>query len=246
MSSFHQSSQISLYSTPPHECTYLPELRATTLFLDPNFPKNIHLYSFLSQQGFRRSGEHLYRPRCENCEACISVRLPVAEFRPRRIQKRIWEKNRDLRVRPVAPVYRKEHYDLYCRYIESRHKGGGMDDPSPEAYMQFLTSTWSDTLFYEFRLEDGQLLAVAVVDQLIDGLSAVYNFFEPAVVKRSLGSYIVLWEIREAEHLNLDFIYLGYWIENCRKMQYKEQYQPLEYFHHGYWLRTPPQTTEDD
>lgn len=232
----YHSHQINLFSTPPHECSYLPDHRATTIFLDPYFPKDARLYSLLSEQGFRRSGEHLYRPQCENCRACISVRVPVNELRPRRRFRRIWDKNRDLSVRPVAPVYRKEHFQLYCEYLAHRHKGGGMDDPTPESYMQFLTSTWSETLFYEFRL-GSRLLAVAVLDQLENALSAVYTFFSPHYPRRSLGHYAILWEIREAERLGMDWLYLGYWIDGCEKMQYKDDYQPLEYYANGLWFR---------
>ncbi|OQW91562.1 MAG: arginyltransferase [Beggiatoa sp. IS2] len=227
-------THFNLYATPPHECSYLPERQATTVFMDPRFPKDIFLYETLSEHGFRRSGEHLYRPHCHGCSACIPVRIPVQTFTLRRIQRRIWEKNKDLIVTATTHAFELEHFNLYYRYLESRHKGGGMDNPTPEGYLQFLTSAWSDTVFYEFRLKR-QLLAVAVVDYLGSSLSAIYTFFDPAYSSRSLGVYAVLWEIEEARRMQFDWIYLGYWIKECKKMSYKAEYQPLEYYWQGHW-----------
>ncbi len=238
MRPFLQHQPLNLYATPPHECSYIPGTQATTLLLDPHLRKDQPLYNRLSAQGFRRSGEHLYRPHCQHCLACESVRIPVWEFQLRRVQKRIYNKNSDLSIRACAPVYRSEHFQLYCRYIAERHRGGGMDDPTPDAYMQFLTSHWSETCFYEFRL-DGKLLMVAVVDLFNQGLSAVYSFFDPSAhyASRSLGSYAVLFEIQEARRLELNWLYLGYWIKNSPKMHYKINYQPLEHYVQGEWIR---------
>jgi arginine-tRNA-protein transferase len=228
--------QFNLYATPPHECSYLSDRQATTVFIDPRFPKDTILYETLSQHGFRRSGEHLYRPHCYHCEACIPVRIPVWAFEPRRSQRRIWKKNQDLAVTAVASVFKQEHFNLYCLYLAARHRGGGMDSPTPESYIQFLSSDWSDTVFYEFRL-NRQLLGVAVVDLLESGTSAVYTFFDPAYPARSLGVYAILWEIEETKRLQLDWLYLGYWIRECRKMNYKTEYNPLEHYQHGVWQR---------
>lgn len=135
-----------------------------------------------------------------------------------------------MEVSTVGNQFKLEHFDLYCRYLEARHRGGGMDNPTPESYMQFLTSRWADTLFYEFRLHR-QLVAVAVVDIFETGLSAVYTFFDPNAYKRSLGAYAILWEIEETKRLQRHWLYLGYWIKSCRKMNYKIEYYPLEYYH---------------
>lgn len=233
-----QNTHFNLYATPPHQCSYLPTLQAMTVFIDPHFPKDTSLYNTLSQHGFRRSGEHLYRPHCHNCEACIPVRLPVRLFKPRRSQRRIWKKNQDLTVSAVAKQFNGEHFDLYCRYLAARHPGAGMDKPTPESYLQFLTSSWSMTVFYEFRWQR-QLLAIAVVDQFDKGLSAVYTFFDPDYPHRSLGVYAILWEIEQTQHLQLDWLYLGYWIKECQKMRYKIEYQPLEYYFNGRWQTFP-------
>ncbi len=220
--------------TPPHKCSYLSDRLATTVFAEPFLPDNDVVYSNLTKHGFRRSGEYLYRPYCQNCQDCISVRIPINSFKPRRIQKRIWKKNQDLQVIPVLPNFKQEHFDLYCRYVNTRHKGGNMDNPSPKEYMRFLTSSWSITVFYEFRLQT-QLVGLAVIDQVENSLSAVYTFFEPIYASRSLGVYAILWEIEESKRLNLEWLYLGYFIKNCQKMSYKTDYQPLEGFINNKW-----------
>lgn len=232
---FCQRPPLTLYVTPPHPCNYLPSRQAATVFLDPLHTKDAGIYGLLARQGFRRSGEHIYRPHCEACQACVPVRVPVAKFQPRRSQRRAWTKNQDVRVRQVKPVYRHEHFELYQRYLAARHPGGGMDaDKDPHHYMHFLTCRWADTCFYEFRLGK-KLLGVAVADRFENGLSALYNFFQPDYSARALGVYMALWEIQETARLGLDWLYLGYWIKDCRKMAYKTEYQPLEYYLHGEW-----------
>ncbi len=231
--------RLSFYATPPHDCNYLPDRSAITLFADPRFQKNTRLYSALADCGFRRSGEHLYIPHCESCCSCIPVRVPVREFKPSRNQRRNWKLNQHLIINKLDPVFNSEHYDLYEKYLLSRHRGGGMDNPSPESYMQFLTASWSSTCFYEMRLQDNGLVAVAVVDILDNALSAIYTFFDPDYAHLSPGRFAVLFQIAEAKKLGLRFVYLGYWIDKCKKMTYKDEYQPLEYYHHNGWFRDP-------
>jgi arginine-tRNA-protein transferase len=228
--------RLSFFATPEHECSYLPDRQAITLFADPNARFDNHMYSILAQYGFRRSGRHIYRPSCPACEACIPVRVPVDEFQPNRSQRRNWNRNHDLSVRELPSEFNAEHHVLYCKYIEDRHPAGGMDDPDPEKYMEFLTCEWSETRFIEFRL-NGQLASVAVVDELDSGFSAVYTFFDPALAKRGLGTYAILWEIEASRRQGLPWLYLGYWIEACPKMRYKMDYSPLEKFHQGCWNR---------
>ena len=139
-----------------------------------------------------------------------------------------------VQVSVVDTLYNDAHFALYQRYIRSRHGDGSMADPSPEQYRQFFTSVWSDTRYVEFRLE-GQLLAVAVIDLLRDGLSAVYSFFDPEYGQRGLGVYMVQWLIEETRRRGLSHLYLGYLVEACRKMAYKGHYRPLEIFHQGQW-----------
>ena len=230
---------LGFYATPPHACSYLSDRTAVTVFADPDFPKDRRLYTVLSQHGFRRSGEHIYRPHCPGCAACVPVRVPVHELRARRSQRRTLQRNADVQVTARPPVFHPEHFALYERYLASRHRGGGMDNPTPERYLEFLTSPWAETVFLEYRAPEG-VIAVSVVDVLDDGLSAVYTFFDPDLPRRSLGVLAVLREIEEARAMGLDYLYLGYWIEQSRKMSYKTEYQPLEYLVDGTWTREPP------
>lgn len=203
---------------------------------DPQFEQNKTSHTALSQQGFRRSGSFLYRPQCPTCNACIPVRVNSTAFKPSRTDKRCIKNNQDLQVIPTPARYSAEHYALYSCYLESKHPEGGMEDQGPEAYEQFFISEWADTVFYEFRL-GRQLLAVSVTDRLEDGLSAMYCFYDHRFPKRSLGTYSILWQLEQAKQQGLDWLYLGYWIDGCRKMQYKERYQPAEYFINGSWCQ---------
>ncbi|MGE0383558.1 MAG: arginyltransferase [Gammaproteobacteria bacterium] len=230
---------LAFYATPRYACSYLAGRDAVTLFADPSIPKTPDLYATLSAYGFRRSGEHLYRPRCPQCSACIPVRVPVADFVPTRGQRRTWTRNLDLRVQVRPPVFDPAHFDLYRRYLHGRHAGGGMDNPTSDSFLEFLTATWSRTEFVEFRL-DAKIVAVAVVDRLPNALSAVYTFFDPSLHARSLGRQAVLYQIDAARREGLPWLYLGYFIRDCRKMRYKDEYQPLEYYVDGHWTRHLP------
>lgn len=227
--------RLLLYATPAHECSYITEREAVTLFADPDHPKDPWLQALLAEQGFRRSGPHLYRPRCPNCSACEAVRLPLEGFRPSRSQRRTWQLNRDLDVTVLEQEFRQEHYELYVRYLTHRHAGGGMDDPTPAKYRDFLLCPWSQTRLVEFRL-DGELLAVAVSDRLPDALSAVYTYFAPEHAARGLGVNAILWQVEAARHAGLRWLYLGYAIDGCRKMDYKRLYRPQERLRDGNWV----------
>lgn len=152
--------------------------------------------------------------------------------------KKIIRRNQDIGVRAVSSHFRAEHYALYQRYIEQRHADGDMYPASVEQYQNFLNTDLDFARFYEFRLNE-QLLAVAVTDVLTSGLSAMYTFFEPEDTRRSLGRYAILWQIQESLRLNLPYVYLGYWVKDCRKMNYKTQYQPLEGFINDHWQLLP-------
>ena len=230
------SFRLPLFVTPAHECGYLPERSARSAFVDPSAPKSPELLSILSRHGFRRSGAHIYRPECPQCRACVALRVPVHEFRRRRCQRRVWRHNQDLRVVECDDRYREEHYRLYRRYISERHPGGNMDGATPEDYRSFLGGVWSETVFFEFRLGP-HLLAIAVSDRLSDALSAVYTFYDPDFEGRSLGTYCILWQIEAAKHAGHEWLYLGYWIEECRKMRYKEDFRPHERYIDGAWTR---------
>ncbi len=228
-------ARLKFYATQAHSCSYLPDEQATTLFLDPSQPMDVHVYADLSEMGFRRSGDHLYRPHCQHCNACVPARLPVAQFLPDRNQKRILKRNADLVVTSSKPRFTEEYFDLYQRYIEQRHADGDMFPPSRDQFSTFLVRDLPFSRFYEFRA-DGRLLAVAVTDLLPNGLSAVYTFYEPTEERRSLGRFAILWQIGEALRLELEAVYLGYWIKNCKKMSYKTQYRPIELLINQRWV----------
>ncbi len=229
---------IQLYLGQEHDCSYLSERRAGSILIDPEEEVTSSLYSQLIEQGFRRSAAHVYRPHCQGCNACISVRIPVQTFKATRAQNKIIRRNQDINVRAVSSQFRAEHYALYQRYIEQRHSDGDMYPPSVEQYQGFLNTELEFARFYEFRLDE-QLLAVAVTDVLAYGLSAMYTFYEPEDTRRSLGHYAILWQIQESLRLDLPYVYLGYWVKDCKKMNYKTQYQPLEGFINQHWQPLP-------
>ncbi len=234
--------KFGLYLSPVHDCSYLEGRSAQTLFVDPAIMPGLDSYTALSRHGFRRSGDFLYKPACPACNACVPLRIPVAEFSRDRGQRRIWARNSDLEVVPVPPAFDPEHFALYQRYVRARHPGGGMDEANEQAYMNFLTSRWSDTTFFEFRA-GAELLAIAIVDRLRDAYSAVYTFFAPEKPGRSLGTHAILWQIQAAREDGLDWVYLGYWIESCRKMSYKSRFLPCEMLTSSGWHRLAARDT---
>jgi len=233
------TNTLAFYSTQPHSCSYLADQEATTVFADPGFFMTPEIYSRLCEQGFRRSGEHIYRPHCQSCRACIPLRVPIKFFQPDRQQKRCWKQNQDLSVEVVEDIRSGEHYRLYERYITERHRDGDMYPTTPKQYEGFLyppsfSREGSITHYIEFR-QRSQLLAVAVTDILTAGVSAVYTFYEPKEEKRSLGVFSVLFQIELARRLGLPHLYLGYWVEASPKMAYKTRYKPHEVFQQGRW-----------
>ncbi|MBN2701301.1 MAG: arginyltransferase [Methylothermaceae bacterium] len=235
--SLAELNALELYLSAPHPCAYLPGKTAQMIFLPPDIPLSMPTYNRLVGEGFRRSGDLVYRPRCPGCSACVPVRIPARHFRPNRSQKRCFKCNQDLEVIARAPEFHPDHYHLYQRYLKARHPDGSMADATPDDYMAFLTCHWCETLFYEFRRQ-GKLVMVAVVDLLDDGLSAVYTFFDPELSRRGLGTYAVLWEIAAIKRLEMEYLYLGYWIETCPQMAYKSKFRPQQRYQMGAW-RTP-------
>lgn len=218
---------IPLYIDTEHECSYLKNHSAQFAYIHPEFNLNTDIYTQLIAQGFRRSGNHVYQPNCMNCSKCISSRITVADFNPSRQQRRTFKKNTDINVSIKPAQFSQAHYALYLKYQQSRHQDGEMANTSEKDYISFLSSTWCNTFFVEFTCNN-QLACVAVVDLLDNALSAVYTFFDPQFATRSLGVYAVLWQIQHAKSLGLDWLYLGYWVENCQKMSYKINFQPLQ------------------
>ena len=229
-------SELRFFTTPAHDCSYLEGKQAITLFADPLAKIDKDLYSSLSSVGFRRSGTHIYRPYCQSCTACIPVRLPVAQFAPRRRHKRVMQANHDVSVTSHEPALTEEYFALYESYISERHDDGDMYPASRDQFQSFLVDGRPEASFYEFR-DSGKLLAVAVADELNDGLSAIYTFFDPKEDARSLGVLAILWLIEHARELELDYLYLGYWIKQCQKMSYKMDYKPIELYVNNSWIK---------
>lgn len=228
------TQNIPLYLTSEHDCGYFKNRKATSLVPDPALQMSKELYSRLIALGYRRSGDFTYRPHCRDCAACRPCRIPVKEFVPNRSQRRCLQHNQDLETRLVPAQFTDEYFALYRKYLDARHAEGNMVNPTPDDFSSFLYSSWSQTFFIEVRQQQ-RLLAVAVTDPVADGLSAVYSFFDPDEKSRGLGNFCILSQIRETAARNLDYLYMGYWIRDCRKMQYKTNYHPLQLFDDHIW-----------
>lgn len=235
------------YVTAPQPCPYLEGRYERKLFthLTPEKPRA--LIDNLLKGGFRRSQNIAYMPYCEGCQACISVRVAVDEFEPGRSMRRLIEKNRDLVAQCVPSVPTSEQYSLFRSYIDARHSDGGMADMTVLDYAMMVEDSIIDTFMTEYRVkpehpldstqETWPLKAVALCDQLSDGISMVYSFFDPDDETRSLGTYMILEHIERTRRLGLPYLYLGYWIEGSRKMAYKTRFKPQEHLTSEGWLR---------
>ncbi|QFU04820.1 arginyl-tRNA-protein transferase [Pseudoalteromonas sp. THAF3] len=215
-------------------CSYLDEQEEQLLvILDPlcYTPQG---FEALLQHGFRRSGEQIYRPHCPSCTACESVRILASEFTPSRSQKRKLNKVKEFAVH-VSHFERPEYYPLYERYINERHSDGSMYPAERSQFESFLLCKWMNIAFIELWHQE-RLIGVAVTDVMPNSLSAIYTFFDPDYEALSLGSVMILKQIEHAQKLAKDFVYLGYQIDDCRKMRYKLQYRPAQRLHADAWI----------
>lgn len=227
---------LHFYTTSAYPCSYLPGQQARSLVAAPPHLIDSDIYSQLVWRGFRRSGLYTYRPRCDHCQACVAVRIPVDTFSPRRQQRRSWRQHGDLTVHEADLSFSEEHYAVYLRYQLRRHAGGEMAEDDRDQYAQFLLQSGVDSRLIEFRApDDGSLRMVSLIDVLNDGLSSVYTFYDPDLPGATLGTYNVLWQIEACRRLGLPYLYLGYWIRDCRKMRYKAAFRPLEGLIDGAW-----------
>ncbi len=232
-------SAIQFYATASYKCSYLPQMQARSQVAAPGHLINADNYSDLVDQGFRRSGLFTYRPHCDNCKACVPLRVDTMNFKPSRSQRRAFAAHSDLQAFSTALSWSSEHYDLYYRYQQARHPGGGMDEDSRSQYSQFLLASRVNSRMVEFRDHSGRLAMVSIIDILNQGLSSVYTFYDPAVAG-SLGTYGIIWQIRQCRELGLRWLYLGYWIEASQKMQYKANFKPSQYLIDGRWQFLDP------
>lgn len=220
--------------TQPYQCNYLPDQKEQLIVLMPpdNGMDSSH-YEWLITSGFRRSGDQVYRPHCGSCEACRSVRVLVNDFKPTTSQKRLLNKMKNWQCRFI-PDLDEEHYQLYANYIEKRHADGAMYPPSRSQFEQFIRCYWHPPLFLEAR-QDGKLVGLAVTDRFGDALSALYTFFDPDIHNMSVGTGMILQQIMKAVEQGKTYLYLGYLVEGCNKMDYKHKFLPQEQFEHGKW-----------
>lgn len=216
------------FLTPGGPCPYLPGKVERKVFARLSGVLAQPLSEALTHSGFRRSQAIAYRPACDGCTACVSVRIRVRDFLPSRGQRRILKRGHDLTRTEVAAEATREQFALLRTYLDSRHPGGGMSDMGLFDYVAMVEETPVATHIAEYRKSDGTLLACALTDRLKDGLSMVYSFFHPGEEARSLGSYMILDHVRAARALDLEYVYLGYWVRGSQKMDYKIRFAPLE------------------
>jgi len=241
MSRFDDKSQ-AFFLTAPQPCPYLANQFERKVFTTLTPSIGCRMNSAMSNFGFRRSQHILYRPLCERCHACISVRVVVEQFSHSASFRRIDRKNCDLKVDVKSLKATEEQFTLFTQYQNIKHMGGGMSDMKFPNYQQMIEESCVETVLVEYRTaansdfhKKGSLYAVALTDILDDGLSMVYTFYNVTVPHRSLGTYVILDHIKRAKAMDLPYLYLGYWVRGSKKMDYKKKFQPLEYLIRDCW-----------
>jgi len=242
MSHHETSLKAQFYLTAPQPCAYLSGREERKVFTTLQGATAVGVNNSLSLKGFRRSQSVIYRPACVGCSACMSIRIPVEKFRASRSQRRILKRNADVKRRPCEAWATETQFDLFRRYLDSRHSTGGMADMDAFDFASMVDETPINSTVVEYALEDREtgtqrLIAACLSDVLGDGLSMVYSFFDPDVADRSLGAYMILDHIRLAGEMGLPHVYLGYWVSNSPKMDYKIGYRPFELCDGATWRR---------
>lgn len=223
------------FVTAPSPCPYLPDRTERKVFTELRGSDANQLSEALSRIGFRRSQNVVYRPSCDGCRLCVSVRVLAREFAPSTSQRRILRQHDDLQVTNCGPHTTSEQFALLRRYLDARHPGGGMASMDAYDYADMVEQTPVDTRIFEYREPPeagkrlGRLVGVCLTDRQNDGLSMVYSFYDPDLeTRKGLGNYIILEHIMRAKRQSLPFVYLGYWIDGCERMNYKHRFKPLE------------------
>ena len=241
----HSRDTPQFYLTAPSTCPYLPDREERKVFTHLVGERASDLNNLLTQGGFRRSQSIAYRPACENCRACVSVRVLVDEFLPTRYMRRICARNADIYGEMRVAVPTSEQYGVFRAYLDARHRDGGMADMTVLDYAMMVEDSHVDTRVIEYRRripvnrlgQRSELVGVALTDVLRDGLSMVYSCFEPDEGHRSLGTLMILDHIARARRMGLAYVYLGYWVEGSRKMDYKRRFLPQEQLAPEGWVR---------
>jgi len=226
---------ITFHRSLPMSCPYLPDRSEMQLFTELIGIEAQRTYQHLSQAGFRRSHHIAYRPACRGCNACVPVRVVVAGFQLSRTWRRVLAANEDLIARDVGQTVTDEQYALFKRYVESRHGDGDMANMTRRDYHNMVVTSPVDTTLFEYRNGAGELIAVCLADRMTDGYSAVYSDFEPSLPKRSLGSFVILWLVQQAAAQAMPYVYLGFWVRESPKMEYKSRFRPIEGFGPAGW-----------
>ncbi len=226
---------LQFYITLPAPCPYLPNKVERKIFTPLDSLNGPILNDYLTHSGFRRSQNVIYRPACENCTACQSLRVDVMNFKPSKSLKRVIAKNRDLTLKRVEAIATREQFDLLSRYLQTRHTGGGMCDMSYGRYEMMVEDCAARTDIFEYRDGEGRLVSACITDELQDGQSMVYSFFDPDMAHRSLGNYMILSHIDVCAAQGLYYLYLGYWVEGSPKMRYKSRFKPFEILKESGW-----------
>lgn len=234
-------NQLQFFLTIPSPCPYLPGRMERKIFTQLDPLDGPHLNNYLTHAGFRRSQNVIYRPACETCRECRSLRVQVGAFEPGRSFRRTLKRNDDLSATLAPSIATQEQFSLLSRYLEHRHPGGGMTDMDFIRYEMMVEECASETEIVEYRGANRNLTACMLIDRLTDGLSLVYSFFDPDFQDRSLGNFMILDQIHRCRSEGLQFLYLGYWVPGSPKMDYKARFQPAEILGHRGWmpLETP-------
>ncbi|MBS0296097.1 MAG: arginyltransferase [Proteobacteria bacterium] len=240
MTQHFSTRQLRFFLTAPSPCPYLPDRDERKVFAHLPLSDGAQVNDTLTQVGFRRSQNIAYRPACEACDACVSARIPVGLYAFSRSERRVLDRNAGLTRHLVEAEATMEQFDLLRRYLMARHAEGGMSDMTWPDYVAMVEDTAVRTHLIEYRgpSQDGgpgDLIACALVDLLSDGLSLVYSFYDPEQSKASLGSFVILDHIVQADIANLPYVYLGYWVQGSEKMDYKAKFRPLEVLRPSGW-----------